>query len=273
MPQEMITNTLKLAKGAVILIAPSLLLLMGASGLDKICISGAGSDAAWYSHALKSVILSDHRDNNLIEIVKKAVHKVNKEFKRFPGYEYVNDFPSAVISMSRVAKGKLEVLVLGDCTCIIKKKDETIERIADRRIEPYDQKAIDKGIEMMQEKNIDFCDTRKYYQDILTNNRKMKNKEGGYYCLSNDEQAVNHSYVYSFDLDEIHSVALMSDGFSQIIDLFHLYDDETFMKALSEDGVEKLYEQLYAAQKHDDKMNSYPRFSFSDDMTLIYYEV
>ena len=274
MLQQMITKTLKIENEDCYYIDDSLAFVIdGASGLDKINISGTGSDAAWYSHSLKDAILNNYDDRCLKGVLQKSVQSVNEKFRKFPGFETVIDFPSAVIAMSRIIQNTLEILVLGDCTCIIKKKNGIIERIADRRIEEYDQKAIREGVKRSKEIGIDFCETRNYYQNILTDNRKMKNKKNGYYCLSDNEEAVDYAFVKCYKLDEIHSVALMSDGFSQIIDLFHLYDERGFMSALPRSYVEKLYNELYNNQIKDNRMNTYPRFSLSDDATLVYYEL
>ncbi|MCR0326032.1 protein phosphatase 2C domain-containing protein [[Clostridium] innocuum] len=274
MLQQMITRTLKIENEDCYYMNDTLAFVIdGASGLDKTHITDAGSDAAWYSHNLKDAILKYQSDMDLKVVLQKAVQSVNEKFKKFPGYETVIDFPSAVISMSRINQDTLEILVLGDCTCILKKKNGEIKRIADRRIEQYDQRAIKEGIKRSIDNGVDFCETRKYYQHILTENRKMKNKKSGYYCLSDDEDAINYAYVKCYKCNEIHSVVLMSDGFSQMIDLFHLYDEQGFMSALSRNRVEKLYDELYSVQKTDNRMNDYPRFSLSDDATLVYFEL
>lgn len=272
--KKAVSNTLKIENEDCYHIGDALAIVIdGASGLDKVHITDAASDAAWYSYNIKNAILNFQNVQNIRDSLYKSLQAVNEEFKKFSDFKKVIDFPSAVISMARIRNHTLEILVLGDCTCIIKKANGEVERIIDDRIEKYDGRALRCGVEKRQETGVDFCDTRSYYQPVLTENRKRKNKKDGYFCLSDDENAVQQAIVKYFSLEEIRSVALMSDGFSQVIDLFHLYSEQELMSALAQKRAEDIYDELFHAQGQDDKMNEFPRFSFSDDATLVYFEL
>lgn len=245
----------------------------GASGLDKINITNEISDAAWYSHNIKDAILEFQNESDIREVLFRAVKKVNGEYRKLEGFEQVKDFPSAVIAMARKKEDFLEILVLGDCMCILQKRDMSVERVEDTRIETFDKRAIQYGMLKREETGLDFCDTKVMYRNILISNRTMKNKPGGYYCLSDDDAAIHEAYVKKYRLDDIRAIGIMSDGFSQILDLFHLYDDKSFLSTISQKDLHEIYDELYDAQCADRKMNIYPRFSKSDDATLLYFEI
>lgn len=245
----------------------------GASGLDKVNITNEISDAAWYSHKLKEGILKYQKESEIRNVLSLALREVNDKYRNIAGFEKVKDFPSAVIAMARKKDEFIEVFVLGDCMLVLEKNDLEIERIEDTRIEKFDKKAILYGIQKSKEVDLDFCDTKEFYHNILVENRNKKNKKNGYFCLSDEVSAINEGYVRRYNADDLKSISIMSDGFSQIINLFHLYDDKSFVTAISNKDINDIYSELYEVQNKDDKMNLYPRLSKSDDATLLYFEL
>jgi len=246
----------------------------GASGLDGVKITSSYSDAYWYSHRLKDNLIKYKNKETLRAMVQCALHDTNQEFDGYLGDQVLRDYPSAVIAMVRVKDDyELEYFILGDCECIIEKKDSHIIQLADHRIEYFDQKAIDYGKRIQKEKNINFIDTKKYFQFLLQKHRTYKNIENGYFCLSNNENILDEAVIGTIDCDDVKSVALMSDGFSQLIHLFKLYSLETFMSQLQVCTAQDLLNELHYAQSNDADMNNFPRMSFSDDATLVYFEM
>jgi len=242
----------------------------GASGLSPFRISDHASDAAWYTDTLKHAVLKYRNLPELKDVLRCALDEVNTRYRQFEGFSQITDFPSAVIAMARVKKQDIQFLVLGDCICLLETKDNKILRIADERLQAFDQKALRYGMERCQKEHLDFCDARPFYQKILVENRRMKNKEGGYYCLSDQSIGIEHAYTAQYPLSELNSMILMSDGFAQLIDLFHLYEDTTIFSAIREKKTTTLMQELKDAQEKDRKSNQYPRFSFRDDATIVY---
>lgn len=245
----------------------------GASNLSKINISDCKSDACWYANEIKKNIVKYRDEQEIKVMLRKALLDTNQTYQTFENIGMIEDFPSAVISLIRQRNDQYEFLILGDCVLLYKDSNDCIHTLGDDRLEKVDEVAIQYGLKVREEKHIDFSEARKYYQKILVSNRKLKNTKEGYYALSDDDHAVEQSLTGFISSTDIKSVVLMSDGFYQIINLFHLYKEETLFEALENGSVQDLYQELLQAQIEDDKLNDYPRFTLSDDATLVYFEL
>lgn len=245
----------------------------GASGLTNFNISDSLNDVSWYVTTLKTNILKYRDADTLIENIKLALHMTNEVFQSFPNYHTLLEAPSAVIACIRVKADEIEYYVLGDCECILYKKDQTFLSLCDQRVDRFDQKAIAYGKKMQEERHINFSETRPYYKPLLLKHREMKNKEDGYFVLSNMEDAVYEAIYGLIKKNEIQSILLMSDGFSQLLHLFHRYSEETMIQICRQNDIDVLQSTLLEAQHLDPYMNLYPRLSFSDDATCVYIEL
>lgn len=245
----------------------------GASNLSKINISDCKSDACWYANEIKKNIVKYRDEQEIKAMLKKALLVTNQTYQTFKNIGMIEDYPSAVISLIRKWKDQYEFFILGDCVLLYKDANDCIHTFGDNRLEKVDEVAIQYGLKVREEKHIDFSEARKYYQKVLVSNRKLKNTKKGYYALSDDEHAVEQSLTGLISSANIKSVVLMSDGFYQIINLFHLYKEKTLFEALENGSIDDLYQELIQAQMKDEKLNDYPRFTLSDDATLVYFEL
>lgn len=245
----------------------------GASGLTNINISDRQNDVAWYVATLKTNILKYQHSNHLIDCIKFALQATNQVYQAFPGYSLLEDAPSAVIACVRVKDDILEYYVLGDCECILYKKDQTFLTLCDQRVDRFDQKAIAYGKKVQEEHHIDFSKTRSFYKPLLIEHRKMKNKKDGYFVLSDYEDAVYEAIHGFIKKSDVQSIVLMSDGFSQLLHLFQSYSKEAFFQICEKQDITLLQSALLESQQSDPQMNRYPRLSFSDDATCVYLEL
>ena len=245
----------------------------GASGLYKEKVSDAASDAAWYSHKLKELILKYRSEERLVDVIQKALHETNKAFTQFENFKNgVSDFPSAAIAVIRKKEGQLEYYILADCECIIQYNNDKIEEISDHRVENFDNQAIATAIQIMNEQKIHFVEAKKQINTILQANRKFKNREDGYYVLSNNEDILQNGISGSIPLNEINSVLLMSDGFYQLFDLFGIVSLKQFFREVELSELRGYYDLLKQAQLEDENMDRYPRLSLSDDATIVHFK-
>lgn len=248
----------------------------GASGLTKTHISDSSSDTAWFVSRLIHHIEHELDDAcSLCSIVETACRKTQKEFHAIGGSKLdLIDHPGAVIAFIRVLKGRLEYYILGDCECLVVFDDGSLSILRDERVDALDQKAIEIGKEIQKKKGISFKECRSYYQHQLIENRKLKHQKNGYYVLDDTLKGVHHALMGWMPTDTIKHIALLSDGFAQYYRLFNLADDEIdFMKQLNDYEIVDMYEALKKAQDEDVDFNDYPRFSHSDDATLIHIKL
>lgn len=236
----------------------------GASAIGPGDCMKTGSDAAWLSHALADAHEAfKNFTMPLEELVRQQLIQLKKNFPE-DGIS-----PSAAIAIARlnVERGKLETFVLGDCVILIETADGTI-RISDDAVSHFDQKVIDRMVQISQSEGIPFLQTRQdeRIRSMLAQNRSKKNTPYGYSII--DLNANWPSSLQSeVDIKDVHAIALFSDGFDQLQEFMHL-DNDAFMKMTLEDP-SRAMDFLYFFQEKDADCLQLPRLKKRDDTTLV----
>ncbi|MBQ8844812.1 MAG: protein phosphatase 2C domain-containing protein [Clostridia bacterium] len=249
----------------------------GATSVSNIIVTNEVSDAKWFSHKLGGYLKEALKDTqrDLKDIVKDAIVYVDSEFTKFYRASMVETKPSSTIAIFRKNNGLLEYLVLGDSPLLVKYKDGQIrELIANEQLIVFERENIKKLVEIANQREISVIEARPFVNEALLQQRLKMNKEGGYYIIADDVNAVDHALCGTIRLDVIQSVMGMSDGFSQLYDVFEKYTKKQLFKEV-ENGkpFEELYRELYKCQENDKDCNEHPRFKVRDDVSVFYAEI
>ena len=248
--------------------------LDGATGVLGQKFTNADSDAKWFSNTIAKYLIYNlpNLSWSLSKVLKQAIIETKKEYTKFNNSQQVKDFPSCCCAMFRINKQKIEYILLGDCAIIYKQTNGTIDVLR-----PQDNINLDKTnlqilkqISIQQKKSVLEC--RPQIQEYIVKGRLSKNTPNGYWIVSDKPNAVNHAIKGSFYLKDIDSLAIMSDGYSQIFDTFNYYNEKSFYNALQKYGVKKIYDKLFKLQNKDKNCNKHPRFKVRDDATIIYIQ-
>ena len=249
----------------------------GATGLYKEKFTPAETDAQWLAQRtakLLSEALCDN-DKEIQDILIDVTDKIYKEYLEQAGREVGEDMhPSAALHILRVRHGKMEFFGLGDCLTMVEKIDGTIVMIGGHPFHQYlDDRTIDLMVEISQKNGISIREA--FLSDevvaLLRENRSYKNKEDGYPIYDLTGRGLNKAKYASFDLDEIVSVAIMSDGFSEMFSVYGIYKTpEEFMKALKSKSLEELLLKQCDVQNTDMDFNRWPRFKHRDDSAAVF---
>ena len=245
----------------------------GATGLAGKTVSPCESDAQWFALALAERLKFDLMNpKDIRTILTKILKEVNNDFNSFDGAENVPIKPSAGIAIYRIVGDFVEYFVLGDCSILFKTNDGNIFHYHCTDLEPLDKANIALMQKRAIENGIDVIDAFPLIMDELQYVRNLKNKENGYYILSDDIEAVKHGIYGVIEKNKIQDILLTTDGFSQIFDVFNAYNKAELFEALKTKNLEDIYAELYALQEQDKKCNKHPRFKTRDDATAAHIE-
>lgn len=248
--------------------------LDGATGLTDKKLTSFESDARWFVNEWDKYLKANLNDKckSIRNIVLEGIGIIRDKFYKESGLEYIEEIkrPSASISIVRKNEDIIEYFMLGDCTLLIKDIDNNVTRIKDILLEKFDNRAISEMLKVRDEKNISWVEARKIINPILIENRLLKNTQDGYWILEFNEEAVSHCIEGKFFHKEVKNLALMSDGFSAIVDTYKYFNEGELIERLIEFGCEKTYKLIREIEEDDKDLLKYPRLKKGDDCTIVF---
>lgn len=248
--------------------------LDGATGLSDKKLTSFESDAQWFVNEWDKYLKDNlnNTDKAIRDIVLEGIGIIRDRFYKESGLDYIEEIkrPSASISLVRKNKDIIEYFMLGDCTLLINDIHNNVARIKDKSLEKFDNIAISEMLKVRDEKNISWVEARKIVNPILIENRLLKNTQEGYWILEFNEEAINHCIEGSFLAKDVKNLALMSDGFSAIVDTYKYCDDGELIERLIELGTENTYELIRQIEEQDKDILKYPRLKKGDDSSIVF---
>lgn len=248
--------------------------LDGATGLIEKNLTSSESDARWFVNEWDKYLKDNLKDKcrTIREIVLEGIGIIRERFYKECGLDYIEEIkrPSASISIVRKNGEIIEYFMLGDCTLLIKDIYNNVSKIKDKSLEKFDNRAISEMIKVRDENNISWIEARKIIKPILIENRLLKNTQDGYWILEFDKEAVNHCIEGRLVANEIKNLALMSDGFSAIIDTYKYCNEDELIERLIKLGVENTYELIREIEEEDKDILKYYRLKKGDDSSIVF---
>ena len=246
--------------------------LDGEGSVTKQVFTDFPSDTEWYSEWWHGNLIEKLKDKSrsIPEILSEGIERVAKEYKTYSGASEVLDHPSCTVSIIRRKGGKLEVFVLGDSPILVQSKTGMIFEISDtvNNINDNVNKMILKDLSLKH--GISVLEARKKFPECITNGRLRKNTSGNYFVLAEKPEAISHSVQISFPENLVSKILIMSDGFSQVYDLFEIFTTkELCNKIKTNQDAQQVYDELYACQEKDPECNEFVRFKKRDDSTIV----
>lgn len=181
------------------------------AGIPERFRAGCRHSVAWYSHHLASALLLHAQDAaDLREALAAAIGTVASLHGGTCDLEAGS--PSATVTAVRIHPDHLEHLVLCDCSLLLRRRDGSVERCTDDRvdrIQPAEPTA--EAVEA------------------------LRNAQGGFWVARHEVEAAEQALVGTAPLDQIDRVHLMSDGITRTIDLLGTHDAAELEAALASD--------------------------------------
>ncbi len=250
----------------------------GSDALFPTHITEAAHDGEWFVKELnayfKQNLTSPHW--RISDIVYQGLRHIHHKLLSYPGADQLCDLelPNACCAAVRIMHSRLYYFILGNCELIITHPNGQMTSYIDLRLQQLDAKLLELSREMHDQKRMPLFTARNFMDHLLVENRLRRNIEGGYYVLSEDATVVKHALVGSLPLQDIKSISLICNGFSQYYNCekVKMYLDRYLKQERSGEFVE-LYEGMLAKKKPNDKLARYMQESLSGQSTVVFFDV
>ncbi len=172
--------------------------------------------------------------------------------------------PSSTVVMVRRTLTRVEYLVLGDSTLVLEVNGEVVT-VSDRRIDSvgadlYRRMAgLPTGTPEHQAARIAFVE----------NQRRMRNRAGGYPIASNDPRAAYEAVIGSYPAESVSRIALLSDGATRFVE-FGLGSFRDALDILDSSQPYRLFDRVREAEASDPSGRRWPRAKRRDDVAAAY---
>ena len=253
----------------------ALIVVDGATGLDKAHITAWPSDAQWFSHRLVALLREQIEDvtTSISDILQHCLHVLHAEFTRTAGSPVTatQAQPSASVIIARTRATVLEIYSLGDCQALIGHHDGSVNVCHDHTVEALDNAVVDTMTAWARKHHTTNKEARPHITDHLIRNRRLMNTPNGYWIADLTGVGIPHGCLETFDIAQVQDLALMTDGFAATEPLVHLFDTPThLLHALRTTSPEPILDTLFALLDADPDYATYPRLKHIDDSTVIY---
>ncbi len=254
--------------------------LDGASGLTGVQLMDQGSDAAWFAQGVKTALeahlgAGDGRPlPALFDAILPGLEEAYVRRAAELGVEVPPDAPSAGIALFREVGDEVEFFGLGDCVGVAQLRDGTVTASCDGNLPALDRGVLRRMEQIHRATGCSVLEARRQCQELLVENRKLRNQPGGYWILDPGGQGVRHARTARWKRRDLQAVAAFSDGFGQLADTFGLYAGyDQLYRAMEATPLKTLVGQLFAAQEADREANAHPRLKFRDDTCALWAQV
>jgi len=103
----------------------------------------------------------------------------------------------------------------------------------------------------------------------IVENRRQLNRVGGYWVVQPERPWAGRELTFETVIEPNRPVALATDGFMRLVDVFGTFTDATLYAALAEGHRTDLIAELRDLEGHDDVAGAGPRVKKHDDATVL----
>lgn len=237
----------------------------GATDLHDAPLMASASDAAWLAQHLNRR-LYEPMGNDWISELGKLSEQAAGVFRSFVKQPY-EKWQSPIASMLMLMTRGDEIIGvdLGDCRVVALGADGAVHvhggapDSADNESERAAQQTD------MHKPLLERTDTIAR----LRRERAAINREGAPWTFGLDPECANHMRGWRFNLKAPAHILLMTDGYSALMDRYHIYEGAGLVRAALEKGLQELGRELRDIETADAAGARHPRYKASDDATAL----
>lgn len=252
-----------------------LVVVDGATSLEKSTINGYSSDAEWLAL-------------NLIGSFPKNLENCNNNFSAalaYTSFELYNKLqiigkgnvkPTASLLCAVDLGENIAIATLGDASALIKDKHGKVQRLHDNTLTLLDNTVIARMKELSNTKGISIKNARdmQEIQDMLLEHRHLANKTNGYRTFMPSQNDLSWSNIYYIPTNDIEYIALMTDGFYAAVDCYEITNSNNELMSMLINGIApEIIEEIRKRAYSDTKYDKYPRFKIMDDASVVVAKV
>ncbi|MEU2612212.1 hypothetical protein ABZ570_11600 [Micromonospora sp. NPDC007271] len=240
------------------------LLLDGAGipGTESICSHGV----AWYTHRLGGALLgrlSRGDGEDLAAILAGAIDELAADHRDTCDITNPSS-PQATVLMVRAHRGRLDYLLLADSFLVLDQVCAGPQVVTDER-EVTARRICSAPLAGVPAGTPEYDRIRASCAEAL---RARRNQPGGYWIAKDDPRAAQEAVTGSRPLDDLRSVALLSNGASRIVSPYGLADWPGVLELLAADGPAEIIRRVRQAEA---RASGAPDARLPDDATVLHF--
>jgi hypothetical protein len=239
-------------------------------------------DAAWFVNQLSCELtngLSTQPQDDLRRVLAAAIARLASAHQAICPHAQTGHGPSATAVIVRRRPQALDYLVLGDSALLVETRDGRVNYFSDPRLATVDRstrqeirKALENGCGYESPAHHDRL------RRLRAAERRLRNRDNGFWIASDDSQAAHHSITGSYSLDGGHigasRVALTSDGLARAVTHLGVHQDwRELLQALFHEGIPACVARVRQAELDDPAGITHPRTAPSDDAAAITWDL
>ncbi|MDG3438997.1 protein phosphatase 2C domain-containing protein [Nitrospirillum amazonense] len=245
----------------------------GATGVSGATIEGL-SDAAWFARQVDGALRRRIPDGDglptdtvLRQVVEDCAQGYAQATARTPRARH--ERPSAAFALLRRLGERLEMTTLGDCQIIHRDAGGQARLFGTSAIPVFEERTLAAARLALAEAP-DLSPTGLWERVVgqLRTNRQFMNVDGGYWVLSTDTAALAHVDRATIPVGN-GPVALASDGFLRLIDMFGQATAEDFLGWDDQAKADAALRDLRRIEAMDDPHHGHLRLKRADDASFI----
>jgi hypothetical protein len=245
----------------------------GATGVSGARLTPGTSDAAWLSGLIGEKLRADAgwltSPGAVFRDLEAALESAFSGLVSSASLEDDHIAPSACLGLLHIedaAEGCLTVkgAFLGDVVALVPTRSGVV-RWTDERAKPFERMTL---ASLQTASGGGTGIPEKTRMQILENRTKL-NRPDGYWVVHPVRPWAGHELVFEAEIEAGRPVALATDGFMRLVDVFGSYSDEALYAALAAGGAEDLMRELREFEAEEGSLESCPRVKVHDDATVV----
>lgn len=253
-----------------------LIVMDGASSLGGIHLTDAPTDACWLAEETVTM-LAKKLSKPAMPITQALDETAVKLRERLHTCGYPADgdaYPSGSLMIARETEGQVELFSLGDCTALIRFCDaRPVLCFHDDAVTRLDGSVLAQAAALARNSGKSVAEVLPQLRNELVKNRQKRNTNSGYWIFDPSGAGISHGERMLLPVADIHSLALMSDGFHDILEVAGAPSCNQLMELLETTSAQQLINDLFAVLEADPGLDRYPRFKVKDDATVAFTRV
>ncbi|MEM0929128.1 MAG: protein phosphatase 2C domain-containing protein [Pseudomonadota bacterium] len=198
-----------------------------------------------------------------LDLLNAGVKRCQHDWGRTP-----SEGPATVLVMARIIDQHIELTAIGDCSAWYMDKDHTLRRLKDRSVEPYEQRTLDKLVELQRHHPDASVDELKpQLADVRRKNQERINTSGGYSVLRLEKVQPHHLVTRTIPFSPGMSLLLTSDGLDRYVDVLRIGRADAFFTAALRGPLHHVLQRVRTAEAGDSACRRFTRTKVSDDAT------
>jgi hypothetical protein len=244
--------------------------LDGATPLSDERVTDAESDARWLVEFVDAY-LREHAPGDrrpLPAIVEDTIEQVRRASHR---WREQPDFPpSAAFALVGRRDERFDYLVLGDVTAVLDRGGD-VTALTDPRVDASNGEALAQFEQRLRETGSHARARANVREALVRHRMRSMNRGRGYWVLATEPAAARHAVTGSVPDADVRRVALCTDGFSRLVDVFGAYPRwrELLDRVGSDGDLDALLRELRSLEAADPETLHHPRWTVSDDAAAL----